>query len=72
MSTAEGIFKTCMLRHVLLTSGLPYIIGFPGVTYYEFDLSGEFVAGTTAATKPVQLEKQTVTFASPEGTTIYV
>ena len=59
-------------NYPLLTNGLPYIIGFPGVTYYEFDLSGEFIAGTTAEIKPVQLEKQTITFASPKGTTIYV
>ena len=59
-------------NYPLLTNGVPYIIGFPGTTYYEFDLSGEFIAGTTAETKPVQLEKQTITFASEKGTTIKV
>ena len=56
----------------LLTKAVPYIIGFPGKTYYEFDLSGDFVAGTTAEVKPAQLGKQTITFVSPVNTTIYV
>ncbi len=47
-----------------LANGKPYIIGFPGKTYYEFDLSGQFEAKTTAATKPVKLGQQTITFAA--------
>ena len=56
----------------MLTKAVPYIIGFPGKTYYEFDLSGEFHAGTTALPKPYQIGRQTITFASPEGITIGV
>ena len=49
----------------------PYIIGFPGKTYYEFDLSGGFKAANTY--QPIdQLDAQVITFASPEGTTIAV
>lgn len=44
----------------------PYIIGFPGTTYYEFDLSGDFqVFGAQNANEIVKLSKQTITFASP-------
>ena len=50
----------------------PYIIGFPSKQYYEFDLSGKFKATTTADYNPVQLEQQTITFASLPGTTIHV
>ena len=60
-------------NYPLLTSAVPYIIGFPSRTYYEFDLSGEFTAGTAAATQPAKLGKQTITFASPTtGITIGV
>ena len=55
----------------LLTGGKPYIIGLPGQTYYEFDLSGKFVAQNTAADID-KLGKQTITFASTTGTTIGV
>ena len=49
----------------------PYIIGFPGTTYYEFDLSGGFKALNTY--QPIdQLDAQVITFASPEGTTITI
>ncbi len=49
----------------------PYIIGFPGTTYYEFDLSGGFTAANTRQDiNP--LARQTVTFASRQGTTIAV
>lgn len=47
----------------LLTSGTPYIIGFPGQTYYEFDLSGNFDAKNTAVAID-KLGRQTITFAS--------
>ena len=50
-----------------LQNGTPYIIGFPGATYYEFDLSGIWKAETTADPDPNQLGKQTVTFASKPG-----
>ena len=55
----------------LLTQGLPYIIGFPGVTYYEFDLSGSFTASNTA-TPITKLDPQVITFASATGTSINV
>ena len=44
----------------------PYIIGFPGKTFYEFDLSGEW----TAPKRPAGFERQVVTFASSPGITI--
>ena len=53
-----------------LTNGKPYIVGFPSPVYYEFDLSGHFVAQHTATVGPEQLRRQTVTFASFEGTNI--
>ena len=56
----------------LLTNGTPYILGLPGKTFYEFDLSGDWDALTTASTKPAKLGKQTITFASVPGTTIQV
>ena len=48
----------------MLTRGMPYLIGFPGQTYYEFDLSGIWEALTTASTRPALVNKQTITFAS--------
>lgn len=56
----------------LLATAEPYIIGFPGKTYYEFDLSGEFVARNTAETAPEQLDKQSISFVSDAGITIGV
>ena len=53
-----------------MASGTPYIIGFPGVTYYEFDLSGKFNATTTGSTAPYPIDKQYITFASATGATI--
>ena len=54
-----------------LTATKPYIIGFPGQTYYEFDLSGKFVAQNTAVNIP-KLGKQVITFASNTGANIGV
>ena len=57
-----------------LQAGTPYIIGFPGARYYEFDLSGGFEAFETTATylteRPEPLFKQIITFASNTGTSI--
>jgi hypothetical protein len=52
----------------------PYIIGFPGKTYYEFDLSGKWTAQNTASPAPGTLDEkgQTITFVSAEGVTIGV
>ena len=60
--------------YTLLTRGTPYIIGFPGQQYYEFDLSGQWQAENTAKTQP-QLKTETpqiITFASAPNTKIYV
>ena len=62
-------------NYPLLAAGTPYLLGLPGVTYYEFDLSGTFESGTTTDTKPEELKtigKQTITFVSEPGTTIEV
>lgn len=59
-----------------LQGGKPYLIGFPGARYYEFDLSGGFEAYPTTATflteRPEVLAKQTITFASAPGAEIAV
>ena len=59
-------------QYPLLARAEPYIIGFPGKTYYEFDLSGEFVARNTAETAPEQLDKQSISFVSVPNITIAV
>ena len=56
----------------LYAAGVPYLIGFPGDTYYEFDLSGLFVAKNTASSTPVQLDAQVITFVSGDATVIGV
>ena len=56
----------------LLSTATPYLIGFPGKTFYEFDLSGDFVAKNTATTAPAQLDKQTISFVSVPEITIGV
>ena len=54
-------------------AGTPYLIGFPGPTYYEFDLSGVFRPINTADDDDIaKLDRQTITFASPTGITIGV
>ena len=58
-------------EYPLLTAATPYIIGLPGKTYYEFDLSGNFTPEILAS--PVtKLERQTITFASKTGASIEV
>ena len=49
----------------------PYLIGFPGNRYYEFDMSGTFEARNTALPAPAKLDAQTITFVSAEGTGIF-
>ena len=61
-----------MSQYPLLTTAKPYIIGFPGETYYEFDLSGDWTAANTAANPPAKLDKQTISFVSEPGITIGV
>ena len=55
----------------LLASGTPYLLGLPGKTYYEFDLSGNFKPTSTAVPYPAKLDPQTITFASVLGVTIH-
>ena len=55
----------------LLANGTPYLLGLPGPTYYEFDLSGQFEAQNTASAI-TQLGKQVITFASDAGASIGV
>ena len=52
-------------------AGTPYIIGFPGSRYYEFDLSGQFEAQHTAG-QPAKLKPQVITFVSTDTATIAV
>jgi len=61
-----------MAGYPLLTTAMPYMIGFPGKTFYEFDLSGEWKVKNTASTAPAQLGKQTVSFVSVPEITISV
>ena len=50
-------------NYPLLAAATPYILGLPGQTYYEFDLSGNFEAQNTAAAI-TKLGKQILTFVS--------
>ena len=61
-----------MVEYPLLATATPYLIGFPGKTFYEFDLSGEWVVKNTATTAPAQLDKQTISFVSKPEITIGV
>ena len=56
------------------TAGMPYLIGWPGSRYYEFDLSGNFVPQNTAATGPAALDElgQMITFVSNKNVSIDV
>ncbi len=56
----------------LAAAGTPYLIGFPGSRYYEFDLSGQFEAQHTDNPKPAKLNQQIITFASVNGQVIGV
>ena len=51
-------------NYPLQKPGTPYLIGFPGVSYFEFDLSGEWSTITTASPVPDKLDQQIITFAS--------
>ncbi len=50
--------------YLLTTQNMPYIVAYPGVAYYEFDMSGKFVPGNTATPAPEELDKQIVTYVS--------
>ena len=64
--------RTPLEQYPLVATAQPYIIGFPGKTYYEFDLSGEWTAKNTATPAPAQLDKQAISFVSNPGITIGV
>ncbi|MBQ7419159.1 MAG: hypothetical protein IJV17_00295 [Prevotella sp.] len=61
-----------LTAYPLLTAAKPYIVGFPGKTYYEFDLSGEWTAKNTAEAAPAKLDKQVISFVSDPGITVGV
>ena len=61
-----------LTQYPLLATAQPYIVGFPGKTYYEFDLSGEWTAKNTASPAPAQLAKQTISFVSKPAISIAV
>ena len=58
-------------NYAYLTANVPYIIGFPGVRYYEFDMSGQF-APEHSAPDISNLEKQTISYVSGTRATIPV
>ena len=53
-------------------AGTPYITGFPGSRYYEFDLSGQFVPKYTHRNDFEALNAQSIIFASDYGAAIGV
>lgn len=55
----------------LSKAGTPYLVGFPGKTYYEFDLSGTFKPEHTFG-EIDRLQPQVITFASEPAATIRV
>ncbi len=59
-------------NYPLQQPGTAYLIGFPGASYYEFDLSGQWTAQNTASPAPAKLDKQTITFVSATGVGIGV
>jgi len=58
-------------NYPLYTAAVPYIIGFPGSRYYEFDLSGTFVP-KNRQNDITKLDAQTISFVSVENATIKV
>ena len=57
-------------NYPLSEPGRPYIMGFPGSRYYEFDLSGTFMPEHSGAVTPQKLEPQTISFVSAPGAVI--
>ena len=70
--TYQTYYKTgrTLEHYPLLATANPYIIGFPGKTYYEFDLSGEWTPSNTATPVPDPVGKQTISFVSNPNITI--
>ena len=58
-----------MKNYPYVTAGVPYLIGFPGNLYYEFDLSGRFQPENTYSDID-QLDAQTISFATAAGAEI--
>ena len=54
-------------KYAFQAGGTPYLLGLPGLTFYEFDLSGQFEAKNTAVAID-KLDKQVLTFASAAST----
>ena len=59
-------------NYPLEQAGNAYLIGFPGKSYYEFDLSGLWTAQNTASPAPANLDEQTITVVSATGEAIKV
>ena len=56
-----------------LREGTPYLLGLPGATYYEFDLSGQWTPSNRYQNVTIPNPgRQVVTFASPVNTSIGV
>ena len=52
-------------------AGMPYLVGFPGVTYYEFDLSGNWTPLNRINSESIaSAGEQVITFASAKGASI--
>ena len=70
----QSYYKTgkTWTQYPLQQAGTPYLIGFPGAYYYEFDLSGDFRATTALKDIPDKLQKQAIIFVSNPGVTINV
>ena len=58
-------------KYAYSEAATPYIIGFPGVTYYEFDLSGTFKPLNTFA-EIARLDPQVITFSQEPGQSIQI
>lgn len=53
--------------------GTPYLVGFPGKSYYEFDLSGQWTPSNRYLSETILSPgEQTITFASVAGATVGV
>ena len=62
-------------QYPLAQAAAPYLIGFPGSRYYEFDLSGTFLPKNSyndTYFEENRVPRQTITFASKTATTIAV
>ena len=55
-----------------LTEGVPYIVSFPGKSYYEFDMSGQWTPSNTYAHEWKTLGAQTITYVSEPGEPLHV